>query len=101
MRIILPGTTDYALTLAQSHLFFEDKQAAYYVADHETGLLRSATEKQLTEYLQGGEYDERRIYDDTDEFDEELEEDESLWIPDSYDTENILRENHAFLKGLA
>lgn len=30
----------------------------YYVVDAESGLLRPATERELTEYLEGGEYDE-------------------------------------------
>ena len=74
--LILPGDPGFEEVLG-SHLppgwqQFACKNSEFcFVADSDTGLLRPATTNETTEYLEGGEYDERLSY---------LEEIDADWI---------------------
>lgn len=62
--IILPGTELFDLTLAcippeWAYRGEISGNHVSFVADHETGLLRPVDPRGLTEYIEGGEYDER------------------------------------------
>lgn len=61
--LILPGDPEFDLTLATPPPDWKIKaqksgEGVNFVLDYETGLFRSATQKELMEYLWGGEYDE-------------------------------------------
>jgi hypothetical protein len=63
--LILPGDPEFDFTLATalppSWLAVAERigQQCSFVADRDSGLLRPATDAELTDYLYGGEYDER------------------------------------------
>lgn len=56
--LILPGNPLFDFTLATMPPPGSQGET-YLVADSETGILRPATLKELDEYLEGGEYEER------------------------------------------
>ena len=74
-RLILPGDEEYELTIG-SIMPFDWKYQAYknfgeftFVADSQSGLLRTANKKETDEYLYGGEYEERMLsIDDEQEY---------------------------------
>ncbi|WNZ24848.1 hypothetical protein HJG54_19675 [Leptolyngbya sp. NK1-12] len=63
--LILPGDPEFETTLATAlppdWIAVAERmgQQCCFVADRDSGLLRPATDAELTEYLYGGEYDER------------------------------------------
>lgn len=63
--LILPGDPGFDFTLATAippgwlAVAEQIGQQCSFVADRDSGLLRPATDQELTEYLYGGEYDER------------------------------------------
>ncbi|MDJ0674405.1 MAG: hypothetical protein QNJ36_03215 [Calothrix sp. MO_167.B42] len=65
--IILPGDYYYDLTLATSVPFdwqvtaAQDSSGYAFVADADSGLMRTVTGWELEDYLYGGEYEERLI----------------------------------------
>lgn len=61
--LILPGHPLFDLTLATPPPDWKVKQeccneAVNFVKDAQTGIFRTATHEELTDYLYGGEYDE-------------------------------------------
>ena len=65
--ILLPGDYFYDLTLATSVpadwqvTAAQDSNGYAFVADVDSGLMRSVTSEELEDYLYGGEYEERLI----------------------------------------
>lgn len=63
--LLLPGDPEYEDTLATTLPFDWQEVATYhggdygFVVDSETGLLRVEDSVGITEYVEGGEYDER------------------------------------------
>lgn len=63
--LILPGDPEFSFTLATAipldwrNSAKQQAAAVSFVADCNSGLLRPATQSELTDYLYGGEYDER------------------------------------------
>ncbi len=64
MALILPGSPEYEMTLGMLPLGWQHDAHRFsgnyaFVADSETGLLRTVDGRGFQEYLLGGEYDER------------------------------------------
>lgn len=63
--VILPGDPEFDWTLACTlppgwvEVANQVSQQIAFIASADSGLLRPATDAELTEYLYGGEYDER------------------------------------------
>lgn len=73
-RLILPGHPLFDLTLASPppnwrEVAARDGDTYAFVAEPGSGILRPATRAEVTDYLEGGEYDERmaEIGEDEDE----------------------------------
>jgi hypothetical protein len=62
---MLPGDPGFNEILSTSlptgweHVRAQNAGECFFVADSQTGLLRPANDRELDEYLYGGEYDER------------------------------------------
>lgn len=65
--LIYPGNPEFDAVLATPppnwrEFAYRNSGEAVFVAEPESGLLRPASSQELTEYLYGGEYDERAHY---------------------------------------
>ncbi|MEQ9236343.1 hypothetical protein [Coleofasciculus sp. E2-BRE-01] len=58
-RIITPENPLFHFTLATCPPPGKQPDQLYFVVDAESGLIRNADNRQVTEYLKGGEYDAR------------------------------------------
>lgn len=64
-NLILPGSLEFEETLATTlppgwqDVAYQSSGEYGFVVDPETGMMRIANSRELTEYVEGGEYDER------------------------------------------
>lgn len=85
--LILPGDPEFEQTLATPppgwrETARQDGDSYAFVVEPGSGLMRCVGMRSLTDYLEGGEYDERLEEIGTDEADPDFEEDGLLYLPD-------------------